>query len=128
MMRRLLVSRHANALLAWLATLSYGTAAMWPHVSDLPQPLLGLRGLADLHLGIPLTLVSAALALFLSVPAWRSRDRLMVCAGASLAFCAFVGFAVAASAAVPFAFIGVNILRQSRGHRARSSPLWAETQ
>ena len=128
MMRRLLVSRHANALLAWLATLAYGTAALWPLLSDLPQPLLGLRMLADPHLGIPLTLVSAALALFLSIPRWQSRDRLLVCAGASLAFCAFVAFAVAVSAAVPFAFIGANSLRDGRGHRARSSPLWAETQ
>ncbi|MBK6006116.1 hypothetical protein JJB11_08405 [Ramlibacter ginsenosidimutans] len=127
-MRRWLASRHASAMLAWLATLAYGVAALWPHLSDLPQPLRGLRMLADPHLGIPLTLVSAVLALFLSVPGWQSRDRLLVCAGASLAFCAFVAFAVAASAAVPFAFIGAIILRDVRGHRARSSPLWAETQ
>ena len=127
-MRRFLLSRHANALLAWLATLAYGTAALWPWLSDLPQPLRGLRALADPHLGLPLTLVRAARALFLAVPRWQSRDRLLVCAGASLAFCGFVALVVAVSAAVPFAFIGANILRDVRGHRARSSPLWAETQ
>ncbi len=127
-MRRWLVSHKGNALLAWLAAFAYGIAALWPHVFAAPLPLLGLRGLSDLHLGIPLTVVGVALALFLSVPAWTSRDRLLVCAGAALALFVFVSFAVAASAALPFAFIGGNILRESRGHRARSSPLWAETQ
>jgi hypothetical protein len=38
-----------------------------------------------------------------------------------------VAYAVGASAALPFAFIGGNILREARTARARSSPLWAET-
>ena len=33
-----------------------------------------------------------------------------------------------ASAALPFAFIGGNLLRETHVSPARSSPLWAETQ
>ena len=117
-----------NALLAWLVVAAYATAALWPHLSGEPFPLLGLRGLGDLHVGAPLVLVTLALAVFLSVPRWATRDRLLVCAGASLCLFAVVAWGVAASAALPFAFIGGNILRESRQPDRRHSPLWAETQ
>ena len=127
-MRHWLTSRKGDALLAWLAFAAYAAAALWPHAAGAPIPLLGLRGLADVHVGLPLVLVTFALALFLSVPAWASRDRLLVCAGASLCLFVVVAYAVGASAAMPFAFIGGNLLRETRVRRARSSPLWAETQ
>lgn len=127
-MRHWLSSWKGNALLAWLAFVAYAAAALWPHVAGGAIPLLGLRALSDAHVGVPLAVVSFALALFLSVPRWASRDRLLVCAGASLCLFVVVAYVVAASAAMPFAFIGGNLLRETRVHRARSSPLWAETQ
>ena len=127
-MRRWMSSWKGNALLAWLAALAYAAATSWPHVFGGAIPLVGLRGLAAAVAGVPLTLVTIALAVFLSVPGWTTRDRLLVCAGASLALFAFVCYAVGASAALPFAFIGGNILRENRRPPRRSSPLWAETQ
>lgn len=126
-MRRWLSSRKADALLAWLATLAYAAAALWPQVTGRAIPLLGLRSLGDPHVGLPLVLATFALALFLSVPGWASRDRLLLCAGAALCLFVVVAVAVGVSAAIPFAFIGGNLLRETRSHRARSSPLWAET-
>ena len=127
-MRHWLSSWKGNALLAWLAVAAYAAAALWPHLVGRPFPLLGLRGLADLHAGVPLVLVTLALAVFLTVPAWSTRDRLLVCAGASLCLFAVVTYALGASAALPFAFIGGNLLRETHVSPARSSPLWAETQ
>jgi hypothetical protein len=126
-MRHWLSSWRGNALLAWLAVSAYLAAALWPHWVGGPIPLLGLRALGDVHVGAPLVLVTLVLAIFLSVPAWTSRDRLLVCAGISLCLFAVVAYAVGASAALPFAFIGGNLLRESRAGTARSSPLWAET-
>lgn len=127
-MRHWLSSSRGNAWLAWLAAGAYAAAAAWPHWFGGPIALQGLRALGDLHVGVPLTTVALGLAVFLSVPAWTTRDRLLVCAGASLCLFAVVVYAVGASAALPFAFIGGNILRESRHAGPRSSPLWAETQ
>ena len=127
-MRHWLSSWKGNALLAWLAVAAYAAAALWPYLAGGAFPLLGLRGLADLHAGAPLVLVTLALAVFLSVPAWSTRDRLLVCAGASLCLFAVVTYALGASTALPFVFIGGNLLRETHVSPARSSPLWAETQ
>ena len=122
------IASQGNALLAWLAVAAYAAASAWPHLAGGPIPLVGLRALGDARLGVPLLAGTLALAVFLSVPAWNSRDRRLVCAGASLCLFAVVTYAVGASAALPFAFIGANILRESRHPGPRSSPLWAETQ
>ena len=127
-MRRWMSSWKGNALLAWLAAVAYAAAAIWPNVFGAPIPLVGLRALAAPMLGPPLAMAAIALAVFLSVSAWTTRDRLLVCAGAALALFVFVCFAVGASAALPFAFIGGNILRETRRTPRRASPLWAETQ
>ena len=127
-MRRWLTSWKGNALLAWLATGAYAAATLWPHWFDGALPFAGLRGLGDARLGVPLVLAAFALALFLTMPAWTSRDRLLVCAGASLCLFAVVTYAVGASAALPFLFVGANILREVRQAAPRPSPLWAETQ
>jgi hypothetical protein len=120
-------SWNGNALLAWFAALAYAAAALWPHLFGSPFWLVGLRALGDAHVGVPLALTAAAMGAFLSVPAWATRDRVLVCAGASLCLFAVVAYAVGASAALPFAFIGGNILREARAAAARATPLWAET-
>jgi hypothetical protein len=117
-----------NAALAWLAVTAFALAALWPHAVGGEVALVGLRPLADMHVGAPLVLVALALAVFLSVRSWSTRDRLLVCAGASLCLFAVVTYAVGASAALPFALIGGNILREVRSVPARHSPIWAETQ
>ncbi|HVI38209.1 MAG TPA: hypothetical protein VM684_18370, partial [Gaiellales bacterium] len=126
-MRYWLSSWRGNALLAWLAVSAYLAAALWPYWVGGAIPLLGLRSLGDLHVGMPLVAVTLVLAAFLSVPAWTTRDRMLVCAGVSLCLFAVVTYAVGASAALPFACIGANLLRETRARPARSSPLWAET-
>ena len=117
-----------NAALAWLATAAFALAALWPHVFGGVVALIGLRALADVHIGAPLVLTALALAVFLSVRSWSTRDRLLVCAGASLCLFAVVTYAVGASAALPFALIGGNILREVRSAPAHPSRVWAETQ
>ena len=62
------------------------------------------------------------------IKTWSTRDRLLVCAGASLCLFAVVTYAVGASAALPFALIGGNILREVRSAPAHPSRVWAETQ
>lgn len=127
-MRYWLSSWRGNALLAWLAVAAYAAAVAWPHLAGSAIPLLGLRALGDVHVGAPLLLATLALAVFLTVRTWTTRDRMLVCAGASLCLFVVVAYGVGASAALPFAFIGGNILRESRHPGPRSSPLWAETQ
>lgn len=121
-------SWNGNALLAWFAALAFAAAAAWPRFFGSDIPLVGLRALSDLRLGVPLAGVSVALALFLSLRRWATRDALLVCAGASLCLFAVVTYAVGASVAMPFAFIGGNLLRESRSTRAQPAPHWAETQ
>lgn len=121
-------SWNGNALLAWLAVAAFTLATLWPHVAGDPIPLIALRALSDARMGVPLLLCSLALALFLSRPAWTSRDRRLVCAGASLCLFAAVTYAAGAAVALPFAFIGGNLLREARQGRTRSAALWAETQ
>lgn len=127
-MARWLKTWNGNALLSWLAFVAFATATAWPYLVGGPIPLLGLRGLGDAHVGLPLTLAALVLAAFLSRRAWISRDRQLVCAGAALCLFAVVTYAVGLAAALPFAFIGGNLLRETRRGSARSSPLWAETQ
>ncbi len=127
-MKQRLKSWKGNALLAWFALLAFAAAALWPRLFGTDIPLLGLRALSDLRLGVPLALVALAMAVFLSVPRWTTRDALLVCAGVSLCLFAVVTYSVGASVALPFAFIGGNILRESRSAPARPAPHWAETQ
>lgn len=127
-MKQRLTSWNGNALLAWLAAFAFGAAALWPRAFGADIPLVGLRALSDLRLGVPLVAAALAMAVFLSVPRWTTRDALLVCAGASLCLFAVVTYAVGASAALPFVFIGGNILREARSARARPVPHWAETQ
>ena len=119
---------NGNALLAWLAVAAFACAALWPHLFAGEIPLLGLRGLSDARVGLPLVLCTLALALFLSVPAWTTRDRLLVCAGVALCLFGVVTYAVGASVALPFALVGGNLLRESRARADHSTPHWAETQ
>jgi hypothetical protein len=119
---------NGNALLAWLAAAAFAVAALWPRFFAGEIPLLGLRALSDPRVGWPLVLCALALAVFLSVPAWTTRDRLLVCAGVSLCLFGVVTYAVGASAALPFALIGGNLLRESRERSERSVAHWAETQ
>jgi hypothetical protein len=125
---RWIKSWNGNALLAWLAVVAFAMATVWPHVAGEPIPLIGLRALADARMGVPLLLCTLALAVFLSRRAWISRDRRLVCGGASLCLFAVVTYAMGAAVALPFAFIGANLLREARLGRTRSAALWAETQ
>jgi hypothetical protein len=63
-----------NAVLAWLAAAVFGIAAVWPHVAGREVAPVGLRALADVHVGAPLVLVTLALAVFLSVRSWSTRE------------------------------------------------------
>lgn len=127
-MARRIRSWNGNALLAWFAAAAFALATLWPHVAGDPFPLIGLRALSDARMGLPLLLCALALAVFLSRPAWTSRDRRLVCAGASLCLSAVVTYAIGAAVALPFAFIGANLLREALQGRTRSAALWAETQ
>ena len=121
-------SWNGNALLAWLAVTAFAVATLWPHVAGSPIPLIGLRALSDARMGVPLLACALALAVFLSRPAWITRDRRLVCGGAALCLFAVVTYAMGLAVALPFAFIGGNLLREARQGRTRSAALWAETQ
>jgi hypothetical protein len=105
---------NGNALLAWMGVIAFLAAAAWPKFFESELPLVGLRNLTAPLIGWPLALVTFALALFLSVPAWLSRDRLLICAG--FCFCLFVVvmFYVSMVVAPLFFLIGVSIVRESR--------------
>jgi hypothetical protein len=104
-----------SAPLAWLAAIAFLFAAWWPHYSESALPLIGLRNLTNPLIGWPLAAITFAMALFLSLPAFLSKERLLICAGFS--FCLFMVTAFYASpvAAVIFLFIGANLVRGSRG-------------
>jgi hypothetical protein len=103
-----------SAALAWVATIAFLLAAWWPYYSESALPLIGLRNLTNPLIGWPLALITLAMAMFLSFPKFLSKERLLICAGFS--FCLFVVTVFYASpvAAVVFAFIGANLVRESR--------------
>lgn len=105
---------HGNAPLAWIATLGFFIAVVWPHFSEAELPLMGLRNLTAPRVGWPLTVVTLLMALFLSIPSILSRDRLLVCAGFSLCLYLVVTFYVSPVAPLLFLFIGVNIIRETK--------------
>ena len=102
-----------NALLAWMSVAGFLVAVSWPHFFPSELPLPGLRNLSAAHVGWPLVLVALAMAVFLSVPGWLSKERLLICAGFS--FCVFLGvaFYVSPVAAILFLFIGANLVREN---------------
>ena len=102
-----------SAPLAWLAALAFFCVVLWPHLFQRDVPLFGLRALASPQIGWPLALVSAAMALFLSVPAFLTRERRLVCAGFSLCLFLVLVFYVSPAAGVVFGFIGANLIRES---------------
>ncbi|WP_019139986.1 hypothetical protein [Noviherbaspirillum massiliense] len=103
-----------NAPLAWVAALGALMAVLWPYFSASPLPLPGLRNLSAPLIGWPLAAVSFAMAAWLSLPAWQSRDRLLICAGFSLCLCFVVALYASMVAACIFAFIGKNIIYEQR--------------
>jgi hypothetical protein len=101
-----------NAALAWLAALAFFLAAVWPHIAESKLPLVGLQNLTAPLIGWPLTLVTSAMAAFLSFPTLLSRDKLLVCAGFSLCLFLVVAFYASMVAAVIFFIIAVNLIRE----------------
>ena len=103
-----------TAPLAWVAAVAFLFAAWWPHYSDSALPLVGLRNLTHPLIGWPLTVVTLAMALFLSVPGFLTRERLLI--GAGFSFCLFVVTAFYASpvAAAVFIFVAANLVREAR--------------
>ena len=100
-----------NALLAWISVAGFLAAVSWSYFFPSEFPLVGLRNLSAPHVGWPLVLVALVMAVFLSVPGWLSKERLLICAGFS--FCVFLGvaFYVSPVAAILFLFIGANLVR-----------------
>jgi hypothetical protein len=103
-----------SAPLAWLMLLGALAAAGWPSVIGTPLPLPGLAALGAPAAGWPVAAVSLAMALFLSMPRLLTRDRLLVCAGASFCLFAATAFYVSPSAGLLFVFIGANLVRETR--------------
>lgn len=103
-----------SAPLAWVAAVAFFVAAWWPSYSDSGSPLIGLRSLTNPLIGWPLTIVTSAMALFLSFPGFLTKERLLV--GAGFSFCLFVVTAFYASpvAAAVFVLIGANLIRETR--------------
>jgi hypothetical protein len=104
---------NGNALLAWMSVAGFLVAVSWPRFFPSELPLPGLRNLSAAHVGWPLVLVALAIAVFLSVPGWLSKERLLICAGFSI--CVFLGvaFYVSPVAAILFLFIGANLVREN---------------
>jgi hypothetical protein len=88
-------------------------AAAWPSLAGSEFPLVGLRPLADPRAGWPLVGATVALAAFLSAPRLHSRRTLLACAVVALAlFLATVLF-IAPAAALVFAFLTGNLVREN---------------
>jgi hypothetical protein len=103
-----------NAPLAWVATLAFSLAASWRYYSESEFPLIGLRNLVNPQIGWPLALVTLALAMFLSFPNLLSKERMLICAGFSFGLFVATVFYASPVAGIIFAFIGANLVRESR--------------
>ena len=103
-----------NAVLAWVAVVGFFIAASWPSISESVLPFLGLRNLSTPQIGWPLATATLVMAVFLSIPALLSRDRLLICAGFSLCLFFVVAIYVSPAGGIIFAFIGGNIIREIR--------------
>ena len=111
--RKMIKPFNGNAPLAWVATIGFVIAASWPDLSESELPLMGLRGVTAPLVGWPLTIVTFIMAVFLSLPRFLSRERLLVCAGFSLCLFLVVAFHVSPVAGLLLGFIAANIIRQS---------------
>lgn len=105
---------NGNAPLAWVAFAGCFFAVLWPHFFTSEMPLPGLRNMSAPLIGWPLTVVTFAMALWLSIPALLSRDRLLIFAGFSLCMSLVVAFYASMVAAGIFIFIARNIIREQR--------------
>lgn len=103
-----------SAPLAWLAVAGAIMAVSWPYLFGSVIPLPGLRGLSAPMVGGPLAAAALAMAVFLSIPSLLSRDRLLICAGASLALFALVVVYASPVFAGLFAFIAGNSIREAK--------------
>ncbi len=101
MAQRAMLKSTLSALTAWAGAVVFLVAASWPALSQSEFPLAGLRGLTTPVVGWPLAVTTVALAVFLSIPALQTRDRLLVCGGFTACLCLVVGIYVAPPAA-PF--------------------------
>jgi hypothetical protein len=102
-----------NIALAWVAAIPYLFVVCWPYLSQAPVPFIGLRQLTAPLVGWPLALIALLMAIFLSLPRFLTRDRLLICAGFSLCLFLAITFYVSPVAAIPFLFIGANIIRET---------------
>lgn len=103
-----------SAPLAWLAAIGATTAVMWPELFGAEIPLPGLQALSARTVGWPLAIIAFAMAVFLSVPCFLSRDRLLICAGVAMCLFAVLVVYVSPVFAGIFGFIAGNIIRETK--------------
>lgn len=103
-----------SAPLAWLAVVGAAMALLWPEFVGKEVPLPGLRLLSARTVGWPLAVIALAMAIFLSVPRFLSRDRLLICAGVALCLFGVLVVYVSPVFALVFGFIAANIIREAK--------------
>lgn len=103
-----------NAFLAWFSAAGFAFASAWPFFSDQPVPFLGLRGFSDPAIAWPLVLLTASLAVFLSMPRFHTRARLVACIFFSFGLFMAIAFLASPVAPMLLAFISGNLFRETR--------------
>ncbi|HET7670806.1 MAG TPA: hypothetical protein VFK84_10395 [Burkholderiales bacterium] len=105
---------NGNAILAWISVAGFTFASAWPLFSDQPLPFLGLRGFSSPVFAWPLVLLTASLAVFLSLPRLHTRARLVACIFISFGLFMAIAFLASPVAPMLLAFISGNLFRETR--------------
>ena len=108
------MKRNGNAILAWISAAAFAFATAWAQFADTPIGFAGLREFGPPALAWSVVLVTALMALFLSLPRLHTRARLVACSAFSFLLFMVVAFFTSPVAAMLLAFISGNLFRETR--------------
>jgi hypothetical protein len=83
-----------SAASAWFAAAGSIAGFFWPKCFGTEIPMPGLHGLSAPNVGGPLLFAALAIAILLSVPAFRSKERLLISAGVAMSLFVMIAFYV----------------------------------
>ncbi len=109
----------SDLLLYWVAVVALGAAIAWPRIYGTEIPAPGLRTFSHSEYAVLMWLSVAGAAIWLSVPRWITRDRLLIFAGVMGCLAVMGLFTLSVLYGIVAASICNGALRITKQHRAQ---------